>query len=940
MFRLVLAQLTHRLGRTIALLTGILVATTSFTVLTSAAETSELRARGRAQENFRSSYDLLVRPPDSFTALERSEGLVRPNYQSGIFGGVSLDQLRAIRRTPGVEIAAPVANIGFVLIRGSVEVKVPYDRRGPVQQLFRVTPTWTADNGLSQFPGQPSYVYVSRNRVIVAPYEREVGGIAEVQPTYFEKVPGARKAVSMCGNYDLDHVTNPANAAGQTEFGYRSLYLPAGAGTRMSCFFTSRKISPPKPGVTWIAGANHGPVGRISIPVSFPVLLAAVDPAAEARMSRLDETLVSGRMLSSADRPKQHSDGLRVPVVAASRAVAESTVKATIDRVDPPAGQQLSDLAVPAAGMVERVNELTGSQVGLLPTTASSTVYGERVRGVVFPDVLFKTGPVDYEVEGDDRLRPKTVDNDDDEFASPISPQSAPEGSDDVGFRKVSGYSQSSSYEVGDTPVDLDVVGTFDPARASADAELSGVVSQTYDELRLAGADQRSRDLLGGRPLGPSTNLAGYLAQPPLMLTSLRASTPLWEGGRFSGEGMSTMADAPLSVVRVRVAGVTGTDQASRKLLDQTASRIEKHTGLQVDIVAGASGLPKTIVLPAGERGRPELELTENWAQKGVVYTLIKSVDRKSAVLFGLILLVCALVVGNAASAAVRTRRSELGVLATMGWRSWRLFAMVLGELAVVGAAAGAIGTALAVPVSKTLDFQVSGERALLALPAAVLLALLAGTIPALRASRSAPMDAIRPQVRQPRRPRPVRRMPGMVVSGVSRTPGRALLGAAALAVGVAALVVLVSLQRTFNGSVAGTLLGDALALEVRGADVVALAAIGVLAATGVADVLYLSVREQESELATLKATGWTNGALSRLVIGQGLVIGLVGSAIGGLFGGLAIGQFAGRLDQSLLEPVAIAAAAGIAVAVLASVVPSLLVRRLPTAALLSREEE
>ncbi len=46
MLRVVAGELLHRRGRTLALLAGILVATTSFTVLTGSSRTQRLEARG------------------------------------------------------------------------------------------------------------------------------------------------------------------------------------------------------------------------------------------------------------------------------------------------------------------------------------------------------------------------------------------------------------------------------------------------------------------------------------------------------------------------------------------------------------------------------------------------------------------------------------------------------------------------------------------------------------------------------------------------------------------------------------------------------------------------------------------------------------------------------------------------------------------------------
>lgn len=197
MLRIAVGQLRHRVGRTLALLLGIAVATGSFTVLTGAAETTRLQVRGTVEQNFRSTYDLLVRPASSYTDPEREQGLVRPNYQSGIFGGITPGQVGAIRAVTGVEVAAPVANIGYVSLDGLVEVPIRPLLNDDPQQMFRIRPVWTADRGTSHFNGAPTYVYASRNPTTVlnrVPYTR---GLSNYRETRF--VPRwCRDAASRC----------------------------------------------------------------------------------------------------------------------------------------------------------------------------------------------------------------------------------------------------------------------------------------------------------------------------------------------------------------------------------------------------------------------------------------------------------------------------------------------------------------------------------------------------------------------------------------------------------------------------------------------------------------------------------------------------------------------------------------------------------------------
>ena len=101
MTRFVASQLRFRHGRALALAGGILVAGVAFTILTASAHTAAFRTRGTISRNYRTAYDILVRPHGSTTPLEGRDGLVRDNYLSGIYGGISFPTLRrAVRRQP------------------------------------------------------------------------------------------------------------------------------------------------------------------------------------------------------------------------------------------------------------------------------------------------------------------------------------------------------------------------------------------------------------------------------------------------------------------------------------------------------------------------------------------------------------------------------------------------------------------------------------------------------------------------------------------------------------------------------------------------------------------------------------------------------------------------------------------------------------------------
>jgi ABC-type antimicrobial peptide transport system permease subunit len=324
--------------------------------------------------------------------------------------------------------------------------------------------------------------------------------------------------------------------------------------------------------------------------------------------------------------------------------------------------------------------------------------------------------------------------------------------------------------------------------------------------------------------------------------------------------------------------------------------------------------------------------------KKGVAVAILSAVDKKSLVLFTLILVVCVLFVANSATAAVRGRRRELGVLACLGWTRPRLFVTVLGELALIGLAAGVLAAVVALPLAGALGLHASPARALLAVPVAVGVAVIAGTVPAWLAARAEPVASVRPPVLAVRRGHHPGGITALAVVNVTRTPGRTLVGALSLAVGVAALTLLTAITVAFRGVVVGSLLGNAVAVQVRGVDYVAVAATVALGVLAVADVVFLNIRERAAELATIRSFGWRESAMARLVVTEGAVIGLAGSLVGAALGLAGAAEFTGQVPGRVAVAAACAAAAGVLVTAAAALLPAQLLRRLPAAHLLAEE--
>ncbi len=439
--------------------------------------------------------------------------------------------------------------------------------------------------------------------------------------------------------------------------------------------------------------------------------------------------------------------------------------------------------------------------------------------------------------------------------------------------------------------VAIDVQGRFDPDKLPGFNPLSAVPLETYYPPVVTGANAMSKAALKNQPLGPTMNLGGYVAQPPMLLTTLTAMEQMLSQScyiraaidvPFCARYTDTDVDRPISAIRVRVANVHGFEPIDRARILAVATAIKKATGLQVDITAGSSPTTVDVDLPAGCCGAPALTVAEGWVRKGAALTVLNAVDAKSLVLFVLVLVVCVLFLANGAYASVRSRRTELGVLACLGWGRAALFRLVLGELALVGLAAGVMGAALAEILALALRLDLQWWHALLVIPIALGLACFAGLAPAYAATRGRPLDAVYSIAASGGRHRPVRRVSGIARANLLRRPARLVSGALGLFIGVAAFAVLLAVQLAFQGQVVGTALGDIVSVQVRSVDLIAAVLALLLGAFSVADVLAVNLRDRAGEQAVLAATGWRPATLFRLAFTEGMVVGVVGAVAGG----------------------------------------------------------
>lgn len=900
--------------RTVPAAVAVLLAVTSFVVLTGSVRSQRLVVTEQVASNYRSTYDILVRPARSATGIEQSQGVVRPNFLSGRYGGISLDQVHRIAAIPGVGVAAPVAVLGQTMRNVLMTVDVGAVLHGRDHAMVRYRLTGTARNGTATTTNQDGYLYLTRSPLTTV--DAGTANSSATSPAQVERRGG--RTVTAC-------MASDAGGAAAT---------PATAFAQ-SC---------------WSAAGGGGTSPRVEVLFSLPLTVEAIDPQAEAELTGLDRAVVDGRALTATDASATDTSG-PAPVDTADAVMAsqlpfdfqaaltvqqlsDATSAQVLANRDAAARRRIVLAAVPVrtVGTVRRDAAQTyRTAIATAPEPTSSTDSSSAAPADQSLFVFSLTRPGDVAYRGTDPLTPAVVPFDPAPWRNPGTTDflPAPSSIADTGYRPVTALPKTAT----GSQLSFRIVGRYDPDRLPRPSRLNEVPLETYRPSAVEGADAASKAALGDRPLLSDLNSAGYVQSPPALLVPL-AALPL-----FERDFARLDRTAPVSSVRVRVAGINGLDAVSRERVRQVADTIHTQTGLDVDITIGASLQNRRVTLPGTTSGTPPLLVDERWTKKGVAVAIAQAIDIKSLVLFLVVLISAALTVALIATATVQARRRELATLACLGWRADSRRNLVGTELLVLGLGAGALGALASWPVAAAVHTTVLWWQSALAVPLGAMLALVPGLTATLTAGRIAPLDAFRPPDTTHRRSGP--RLHGPITLGLvmtSRRPARTALGSVAVALAVASSALLTAVVRGFHGAVVGSFLGDAVALQVRAPDIAAAVLLAVLGLTAVTTVLLLAVTEDAPALAALSAIGWTDAALTRTLATQAAVLGLIGSALGVTVALIAAAAVLGSAVPGVATIALVYAALATGLCVLAALIPALIRTRTPAALILTRD--
>ena len=825
--------------RSLLLLLGVLVVSGAFGLLTSAAETIQVVVDEDLAKYWRTTYDVLVRPPGTRSAIEEQYGLVQANHLSGIPGGITFEQYEAIQSIPGVEVAAPIAMLSYF------DMNVPFGLEHQASRIeepgfYRVDVTLTVDDGLQRHE-------VTLRRYLFLPSE-----------------------------------SAPLSLEERVELSTRGLMVASPEGFRE----TAGLLAPLY---------YELPVLLAAIDPEQEAALVGLDRAVTER-----SYFTAGDVPRAGSYPFPEMGGMihdyHLPILVNSHSYVQAEVRGDVWRLALPAdgdtfqevlargeAQYLDTLPVKRTGSVEYSNAEVyqwlpryRGNVILYPWTASMSLRSATFAPLT--DAVMPTAPEYVEIQVPWPASPPVLE------VRPLGMIEAPGPgvvrTPEVRFRAVTRRSLEGVEEGDQVQIEGEVVGSFDIEKLPPLAEgLSYVPLETYyPPLVTLRYDESGTAEEPPVVIYPTLNPEGYTQRPPLLLTTLEAAK------------LFNSVD-PISAVRVRVGGIDRYSPEAQAKIKALAAEIVARTGLQVDVVVGSSPRRVLVHIPGYENVPPLGYVEEQWIQKGVNLTIGRQIKQGNLLLFSMMLVACSLYILNTTLMSVLARRREVALQKALGWRSSTVFRSLLIEAALVGLVAGVLGLLLAVGVAAFLGLRLPLANAALILPVGLGLCLLGTIVPALLAARTSPAPLLqRGEVTGGALPSGRPGLGNYVLRGLWRRRARLGLALAAMAVAAGLMTLFGVATLGTRGYLSGTLLGEYLLLHIEGYHYGMAAVVLGVAALAVADALIEEVLARRREIGLLKAVGWRDRQVADLFVREGLLLGLAGGVLGWLGGLVAYG--------------------------------------------------
>ncbi|WP_426353490.1 ABC transporter permease [Exiguobacterium sp. R-39] len=820
MLRFVLNHWRRQRFKFILTLVGALIISAGLSLMFNLTDSSQGTVEQTLQKKWSSAYDIVVRPKGSQMTTE-SNNLLEPNYLNGINGGISFKQYEAIKQMKEIDIAAPVAVMGYVNSSTTFKNALKF----PTEPgMYRLTETNYIQNGFTRERQSQTVIHISQGTEVDVPKNASFFN----EPIESFKNAIARNPVLIVG---IDPVEE-ARLVGldqSVRSNNKSRYFK-NTDHHESGDYPDEHIVPVliNPN-SFNKGSYEYTIEKLDAPFKS-------DQDQQKLIDGLIKKQPKRSVLNSAlsTYPAKRIQHLKILTSKVEETYLQTLIgktNSTYLDMDSAEGAQLlyksGPLSFKSATSPYSSRWSTAYEVSASPTKIKNWTYGTQF----FPKKGFR--PLVSTGRKVEKPKPGEVD-----IAFPY-----------LSF-KVVGLYDPNNIKVSKDPLNELPMETYRPS--SADLVL----------------DAKGEPVNPAKSIDTSGNPVGLLTSSPNILTTIDSARAI------NGE-------QAISSIRLKIKGATTVSEQSEQLLQDVKKQIEQETGLMATITKGSS--PQPVVTKVVDNGKTLGWIEQPWIHIGAAMTIFRETSVGfSGVIFAMLAVAIVYVLATS-YVSMLARRKEFAVLLALGWRTKDLYRIVLIEAALLAAFVSVVALIVESIFSYVRNETMNGWSLLWITLFSLLIYFAGAAWSAFTIRKISPYEAIKTgeYASSSNVKLGLRSTWTLALKEIFGKWKRNALSILSIALPTALLTFFLFVTFHLQGVLYTSWLGQFVALQVGPMHYVTMGVAITIAILTTGEIMWQNVTDRRASLAILKAVGWTNRSVRQLIVLEGVLIGFVAGIVG-----------------------------------------------------------
>lgn len=808
------------------LLIGVLLMSSGLNYLLGLTETNQGTVVETLGKKWSSAYDIVVRPAGTKKDVQN---LLEPNYLNGIAGGITQAQYETIQRMKEIDVAAPIAVMGY----GDIGVVWKNESNEPKLEpgIYRVHTKTAQNNGLQQTVMNESTDYCIQGK--------ETTDAQFTCDNVYDRGKGFSNPMLIVG-------IDPEQEAKLVGLDKVTASLP------QSRYFD--KEDAPKL-LERTDSQDH---------IEIPIIINA------ASFSDSKKTTTLEKLSLPFETKEQQQKTIEQIKSAKDRKEDDSSLAQA-------KGKQIEETSTTS----KEVEEVYYSSIfGINPETGSTSQVDSKKNAKVFDGshIVFKPTPLSYKEtkspyqerwEKAFQIEEHPLSKMQDHMIDGYIPKS--------GFRAIelAKHTVNTINTIKERVFPLltyRVVGFYNPSKLSVSKDpLNELPLETYRPAKASLVlDENNLPINPSRDITGIGHPAGLLTNPPNMLTTIQAS-------------QAVMGNNAISAIRLKVKGVESFNESSQKKLESIAKQIEEETGLVTDITRGSS--PQPVLIEVKKEGKTLGWMEQPWINLGAAITILQETTLGYSGVLIVLIGVAILYVLATNIVSLLARRKEMAVLLALGWQAKHLIKMLFFESAILCSIVILVSCVVeGIMYVQTGTFLI-GKLLLIAV-CSILIYLLGTLIPAFLLTKITPYDTMRQGEISIKTKRWMRTTNILMMVGnqVLAKWQRNILSILSIALPTTLLSFYLFVTFRLKGILYTSWLGQYVAMKVDSTHYITMGIAICVAVVTTAEMLWQNISERKPEISVLKSIGWTNSSVRLLVVLEGAFLGFLAGLLGLIF--------------------------------------------------------